>query len=139
MQTLHKQGLEESLRRMLDAQGFLSDVIERSVDSLALPSAVEPWKSFTFKLYSSVAATAAIRALLACSVPGTTDSYETVLTSIVREAEDGKGRGDSHHCYLVGGQVRDVLRGVLSDDFDFAYTRSIHVHGSRGGARMREP
>jgi hypothetical protein len=121
MQTL-KQGLEESLRRMLDAQGFLSDVIERSVDSLALPSAVEPWKSFMFKLYSSVAATAAIRALLACSVPGTTDSYETVLTSIVREAEDGKGRGDSHHCYLVGGQVRDVLRGVLSDDFDFAYT-----------------
>ena len=121
METL-KPSLESSLKSTLDASGFLSDVVERSYASLAHPASVDPWKAFNYRLYSSAAAATAIRALLQCKVPGTTASYATILSAIATETSSSSA--SSHHCYIIGGQVRDVLRGVLSDDFDFSYSCS---------------
>jgi hypothetical protein len=122
--------LEADLCALLGADGTLSDLKERSVDSLAHPAAVEPWQAFSFKLYSSSSATAALRALLRCSVPGTTTNFDSILSAITKGSTQAApspvpGRAaQRHYCYLVGGQVRDVLHGVVSADFDFNYSCS---------------
>jgi len=158
--------LEDSLRASLGTDGFLSDLVECSLASVAHPAAITPFSAFAYKLYKSEAATRAIRALLTCSLPGTSDSFDTVLSAIAsggggsrgalgkdeggkfgvhleldesgktkvklqpqgallhaQRRRDGEGgAADRHYCYLVGGQVRDVLRGVLSTDIDFNYS-----------------
>ena len=115
-----KPALEDSLRASLGADGFLSDLVECSLASVSHPAAITPFSAFAYKLYKSEAATSAIRALLTCSLPGTTDSFDTVLSAIA--SGGGSSSTDRHYCYLVGGQVRDVLRGVLSTDIDFNYS-----------------
>ena len=57
--------------------------------------------------------------LLRCRVPGTSDTFDGVLAAIARGSRPGKG---PNFCYLIGGQVRDVLRGKLSIDIDFNYS-----------------
>lgn len=114
--------LEKELRQSLDTSGFLSDAAECTVDSLASPAAVAPWKSFAnLKIYRSAAATTALRSLLRCAAPGTSTSFEAILSAVARPAADGTQQS---YCYLVGGQVRDVLRGTLSTDIDFNYSCS---------------
>jgi len=105
--------LEAALRTQLGADGCLADLVERPLDSLATPATVAPFSLFAYKLYSSSTATHVLRRLMSCTVPGTQDTFETVLSSISQ---------GGHHCYLVGGQVRDIIRGVLSTDVDFNYS-----------------
>lgn len=113
-----RAGLEATLRTALSSSGMLSDVVERAPSSLKDPAAVAPWQGFPYKLYASATATAALRGLLKCTLPGTTATFEEVLGAISHGST-----GHAHHfCYLVGGQVRDVLRGVLSSDVDFNYS-----------------
>lgn len=112
--------LEESLRASLNAEGFVKDLCERTLGSLAQPQAIAPFRTFGYKLYSSASATTALRALLRCELPGTGVSFETALEAI--SAGFSPSGVQQHHCYLVGGQVRDILRGVLSKDVDFNYT-----------------
>ena len=78
-----KPALEDSLRASLGADGFLSDLVECSLASVSHPAAITPFSAFAYKLYKSEAATSAIRALLTCSLPGTTDSFDTVLSAEV--------------------------------------------------------
>jgi hypothetical protein len=114
-----RPALEKNLCASLGADGCLADIVPRTLASLAHPDAVAPWSSFGYRLYSSAAATATIRSLLNCIVPGCQNSYETVLTAIAQSDQ-----ASSTYCYLVGGQVRDVLKGVLSTDIDFNYSCS---------------
>ena len=112
-----KPQLEEALRESLGADGCLNDLQEVNVQSLAVPAAIAPFAKFDYKLFSSPSATRALRGLLKCQLPGTGDSFESVLSAIA---------ADGHSCFLVGGQVRDVLRGVLSTDVDFNYSCPAH-------------
>eukprot|EP00931_Biecheleriopsis_adriatica_P087062 TRINITY_DN61584_c0_g1_i1.p1 TRINITY_DN61584_c0_g1~~TRINITY_DN61584_c0_g1_i1.p1 ORF type:complete len:503 (+),score=52.98 TRINITY_DN61584_c0_g1_i1:8-1516(+) len=126
--------LEESLRASLDADGFLSDLVQRTRDSLAQPEALSPFEKFGYKLYSSTSATAALRALLQCELPGTGVSFQAALSAI--QAGSSPTGVQQHHCYLVGGQVRDVLRGTLSKDVDVNYTceaREVALIAARNG------
>eukprot|EP00747_Dinoflagellata_sp_TGD_P093891 gnl/TRDRNA2_/TRDRNA2_165908_c0_seq2.p1 gnl/TRDRNA2_/TRDRNA2_165908_c0~~gnl/TRDRNA2_/TRDRNA2_165908_c0_seq2.p1 ORF type:complete len:395 (-),score=68.86 gnl/TRDRNA2_/TRDRNA2_165908_c0_seq2:627-1811(-) len=115
--------LEENLRKAL-AGGFLSDVVECAVSDVATPEAVAPWSGFDYHLYRSEAATRALRSLLRCTAPGTSNSFEDILSAIARGSSAGGGTKQKNYCYLVGGQVRDVLRGQLSMDIDFNYSCS---------------
>lgn len=122
--------LESALREALDNDGFLSDVAPCTVADLTLPAAVAPWSSFgDLKLYKSASATQCLRSLLKCVAPGTSSSFDDIISAISHGHDEGTS---SHYsaqqsfCYLVGGQVRDVLRGVLSTDIDFGYTCDAH-------------
>jgi hypothetical protein len=116
-----KPRLEETLRKSLGPDGFLSDLEKRTLDSCSYPKAIAPFTSFDYKLYSSTAATAGLQSILSCKVPGTTDSFGDILSAISAGSSPAPHE-QQHHCYLVGGQVRDVLRGVLSTDVDFNYS-----------------
>ena len=111
--------LEKELQSSLGSDGFLSDVVTTSVAELAFPEAIDPWiKRFDIQLYHSPAATKALRSLLRCKAPGTSSSFDKILSSV------SHGSRGTNHCYLIGGQVRDVLRGQLSTDIDFNYSCS---------------
>lgn len=103
--------------------GFLSDVVECRISDVATPEAVTPWSAFDYKLYRSAAATAAIRSVLKCTAAGTSDTFEDILSAVAC-GSPASGKIQKNHCYLVGGQVRDVLRGQLSNDIDFNYSCS---------------
>ena len=99
--------------------GFLSDVTLVSREDVAHPKAIAAWESHPYKLYSSPTATRVIRKMLDGSVPGILETYDKVLSTITQEAAGEKGPYGGNFCYLVGGQVRDILRGQLAHDFDF--------------------
>jgi len=113
--------LEKDLRDVLGADNFLSDVKSCAAADLDDPEAIAPWKKFDCKLYKSAAATEALRSLLRCTTPGTSSSFEDILSAIASGSTPG---GKRNYCYLIGGQVRDVLRGQLSTDIDFNYASS---------------
>ena len=111
--------LEQQLRTHTQADdGCLDDLEECTLESLQHPAAIAPFYDFGYRLYTSASATTALRRMLRCTATGTADSYETILSAIAG------GSSTQHYCYLVGGQVRDVLRGELSTDIDFNYTCS---------------
>jgi len=111
--------LEEQLRTHTQADdGCLDDLEECTLESLQHPAAIAPFCDFGYRLFTSASATTALRRMLRCTATGTPDSYETILSAIA------EGSSTQHYCYLVGGQVRDVLRGELSTDIDFNYTCS---------------
>jgi hypothetical protein len=114
--------LEEELGAALK-DGFLSDVVECRISDVATPEAVAPWTVFDYKLYRSAAATTAIRSVLKCNAAGTSDSFEDILSAIASGSPAGD-KQQKNYCYLVGGQVRDVLHGQLSKDIDFSYSCS---------------
>jgi hypothetical protein len=116
-----KPMLEQRLRESLGDDGCLSDIAECSLDTLPTPAVCRPFADFGYRLYTSASATAALRALLRCTLPGTSDTFEEVLLAIA-QGSSSAGTPAQHHCYLVGGQVRDILRGVLSTDIDFNYS-----------------
>lgn len=127
---LSKQTIDEAvphitqeLQASVGADGFLSDVYQCTISELKDPGAVAPWKNHDYKLYKSAAATAALRSLLRCTAPSTSDSYAEILASIALGFSPKSGQ-QQHYCYLIGGQVRDVLRGKLSTDMDFNYSCS---------------
>ena len=101
--------------------GFLCDVepVSRVCGTITEPSALAPWASFSYKLFRSATATDVIKSLLEGTVPGTTASYATILSAIASPQSDMSQR---HYCYLVGGQLRDLLSGKLAHDFDFNYS-----------------
>ena len=107
--------LQERLRGELAGHGILTDVQETVLSAVTDQAALAPFAPFAYKLYTSAAATRAIHGLLRCTLPGTIASYKDALDAIA-----AKG----HHCFLIGGQVRDILRGVLSTDIDFNYSCS---------------
>eukprot|EP00966_Prymnesium_polylepis_P044015 1020391-Prymnesium_polylepis.1 len=114
--------LEVDLQKALDSTGFLSDVAAISLEEVAEPSAIAPWHGFEhLSIYRSAAATVALRSLLRCTAPGTRESFGGILSTIARGTATSAGE-HRNHCYLVGGQVRDVLRGVLGNDIDFNYS-----------------
>ena len=129
-----RPSLEKALRASLGPDGCLADLTERTASSVDVGTAIDPWNHFqSRRLYSSAAATAALRGMLACMLPGTSASYETVLGAISKEG---------YHCYLVGGQVRDILRGVLSSDVDFNYScsaKDVAVSGQTSNSRYARP
>jgi len=56
-----------------------------------------------------------VTTLLDHVVPGTPATYEQILSAIMQQKHtDG-------FCYLIGGQVRDILQGKISKDVDFNY------------------
>eukprot|EP00441_Pelagodinium_beii_P026372 CAMPEP_0197663966 /NCGR_PEP_ID=MMETSP1338-20131121/58349_1 /TAXON_ID=43686 ORGANISM="Pelagodinium beii, Strain RCC1491" /NCGR_SAMPLE_ID=MMETSP1338 /ASSEMBLY_ACC=CAM_ASM_000754 /LENGTH=400 /DNA_ID=CAMNT_0043242507 /DNA_START=32 /DNA_END=1234 /DNA_ORIENTATION=+ len=112
--------LEEDLRKSL-SDGFLSDVVECSAADVKALEAIAPWKDFNYRLFRSPAATSVLRSLLRCKLPGTTNSFEDVFQA-VSCGGTLRGTPQKDHCYLIGGQVRDVLRGKLSTDVDFNYS-----------------
>jgi hypothetical protein len=97
--------------------GFLSDVAEVQLSELKRPESVQPWSELPFKLYKSAAATQALKSHLDCQVPGLEASYTEVLAAIMGHRSDS-------FCFLIGGQVRDVLQGKVSKDTDFNYSCS---------------
>lgn len=111
--------LEAALGKSL-RDGFLSDVVECSVADLKSPAAIAPWKDFDYRLFRSHAATSELRSLLRCKLPGTSNSFEDVFQAVSCGGTLGTSQCD--YCYLIGGQVRDVLRGKLSTDVDFNYS-----------------
>ena len=114
--------LEQDLRDALGVDNFLSDVKPCAAADVDDPEAIAPWRQFDYtRLYRSAAATEALRALLRCTTPGTASTFEDILSHIACGPRPG---GKRNYCYLIGGQVRDVLRGKLSTDIDFNYASS---------------
>ena len=66
----------------------------------------------------------ALSTLLKCAAPGTASSFAAILSAVAHGANAAtlEPTQQQNFCYLVGGQVRDVLRGVLSSDIDFNYS-----------------
>jgi hypothetical protein len=110
--------LQLALQASLGSDGFLSDVVGCSASDLAHPEAISPWKTFDAQLYRSESATKALRSLLRCKAPGTGSTFEDILSKIASSSHTKT----HNHCFLIGGQVRDVLRGKLSTDIDFNYS-----------------
>jgi hypothetical protein len=94
--------------------GFLADVVEVQLADLERPETVNPWSELPFKLYSSAAATHALKRQLDNKVPGLDATYTEVLAAIMGNEKD-------RFCFLIGGQVRDILQGKVSKDTDFNY------------------
>jgi len=92
-----------------------------SASDVKVPAAVAPWNDFDCRFFRSPAATSALRALLRCTLPGTSSSFEDVLSAVARGGTSPSTQ-QRNYCYLLGGQVRDVLRGQLSSDVDFNYS-----------------
>jgi len=110
--------MQEDLEQELQAvvrDGFLSDVREVTLSDVETPGALERWSRFPFKLYRSAMATRVLKGQLDAIVPGTPAKYRDILRTIMAQTHT-----DSF-CYLLGGQVRDVLTGKLSQDIDFTY------------------
>mmetsp|Transcript_44996 Transcript_44996/g.84078 ORF Transcript_44996/g.84078 Transcript_44996/m.84078 type:complete len:361 (-) Transcript_44996:87-1169(-) len=97
--------------------GFLPDVVEVQVSDLERPEVVNPWSELPFKLYRSATATHALKQQLENLVPGLEATYTKVLAAIM-------GQGKDSFCFLIGGQVRDILQGKVSKDTDFNYACS---------------
>lgn len=115
--------LKKVLQASVGADGFLSDVVQCTTSELKDPQAVAPWEGHSYNIYRSAAATTAFRSVLRCQAPGTSNSYAEILSAISLGFSP-KGGQQQHYCYLMGGQVRDVLRGDLSADIDFNYSCS---------------
>jgi len=75
---------------------------------------VRPWSNLPFKLYRSATATRALKSHLDGQVPGVSATYTEVLRAIM-------GQSQGSFCFLIGGQVRDILQGKISKDTDFNY------------------
>jgi len=105
--------ITESLESVLK-DGFLSDVVEVHVSDLKEPEAVRPWSNLPFKIYRSATATHALKSHLDGQVPGVSATYTEVLRAIM-------GQSQGSFCFLIGGQVRDILQGKISKDTDFNY------------------
>lgn len=99
------------------SEGFLSDVVEVQLSELEKPDSIHPWSDLPFKLYKSAAATQALKSHLDGKVPGLQASYTEVLSAIMGYKKDS-------FCFLIGGQVRDILQGKVSKDTDFNYACS---------------
>eukprot|EP00930_Biecheleria_cincta_P048584 TRINITY_DN33872_c0_g1_i1.p1 TRINITY_DN33872_c0_g1~~TRINITY_DN33872_c0_g1_i1.p1 ORF type:complete len:362 (-),score=58.96 TRINITY_DN33872_c0_g1_i1:351-1436(-) len=97
--------------------GFLSDVLEVQLADLKRPEALQAWHDHPYKLYKSAAATKALKCHLDSLVPGLQATYMEVLTAIMKYK-------DNSFCFLIGGQVRDILQGKISKDTDFNYACS---------------
>jgi len=108
--------ITDSLRSAV-SEGFLSDVEEVQVADLKRPEAVKPWSNLPFKLYTSVAATRALQSQLDGQVPGLQATYTEVFAALMAQDKD-------NFCFLIGGQVRDILQGKVSKDTDFNYACS---------------
>jgi len=115
--------LKEMLQASISEDGCLSDIRECVLSELKHPGAVAPFHGFDYRLYRSAKASSALRTLLHCSVPGTSVSFEEMLSAIALESSPNNAQ-QQNYCYLIGGQVRDILRGQLSTDFDFNYSCS---------------
>lgn len=100
------------------SDGILSDLVVVEPAQLQVPAAVAPWDHLPVKLYRSATATRVFRRLLGAPVPGTPASYSQILDAIMQQQHV-----DSF-CYLIGGQVRDLLTGRVSKDVDFNYACS---------------
>lgn len=109
-----KQELEKELSAILQ-DGFLSDVVEVQQEALDVPEAVDPWSHLPFKLYKSATATKVLKTQLDAIVPGTSASYNQVIAAVMEQSDTVS------FCYLVGGHVRDILRGKVGHDIDFNY------------------
>lgn len=117
--------LASKVRAACNKDDFLSDVVEVKISEVGVPAAVTPFNAFDYHLYRSPAATAALRSVLSCVVPGTSHSFEEVLQAIDRGSlakPFDKNHPQRNYCYLRGGQVRDVLQGQLSKDIDFNFS-----------------
>lgn len=108
------EAMEKDLQSAMQ-DGFLADVIEVQRCELREPKAVEPWNHLPFKLFKSETATRVINSMLDAIVPGTPATYNHIL-SVIMEQKDVES-----FCYLIGGQVRDILKGTMSKDIDFNY------------------
>lgn len=109
-----KRELENDLLTMMH-DGFLSDVVEVQKKELAVPEAIAPWSCLPFKLYKSATATKVLKTQLDTIVPGTTASYNQIIGAIMEQTHT------ESFCFLVGGHVRDILRGKVGNDIDFNY------------------
>ena len=95
------------------SEGVLSDLQHVSKEKLSHPQSIAHWTSFAYKLYSSETATRILRKQLDNNCPGTSASYAQIIAAV---------QGTGAFCFLVGGQVRDIIRGKLSSDTDFNYS-----------------
>ena len=112
------QRAASELAAALHGSAILPDLVECGLSDLRSPETLRPWlDGFAYTLWKSATATSAIhRALHTTTCPGTRVTYHEILNAI---------RSDTAaSCFLVGGQVRDVLCGKLSSDVDVAYSCS---------------
>lgn len=109
--------IEKELQSMI-RDGCLSDLVEVDERTLKNPLSIAPFRHLPFKLYESPTATRVLTTLLDNVVPGTPATYNQILSEIMCQTHT-----DSF-CYLIGGQVRDILRGKVSKDVDFNYACS---------------
>lgn len=95
--------------------GFVADLTESPRSDLKNAKSIEPWSHLPFKLYQSPTVTHMVTTMLDHLVPGTPATYKQILSAIMQQKHtDG-------FCYLIGGQVRDILKGKISKDVDFNY------------------
>lgn len=111
---MNAEALEKELRSGIK-DGILCDLEEVDRRSLTDPKSIAPWAHLPFKLYKSAIATRVFSAFLDNIVPGTPASYNQILSAVMQQSHS-----DSY-CYLIGGQVRDILKGKMSMDVDFNY------------------
>lgn len=95
--------------------GFLIDIVEVQLCDLKEPSAISPWNHLPFRLYKSATASRALTTILDGTVPGTPVTYNHILSTVMQQTHVAA------FCYLIGGQVRDILQGKISKDVDFNY------------------
>lgn len=109
-----KEALEKELQASLHG-GFLGDVVEVKPEDVKNTDSIAKWSHLPIKLYRSEIATRILRKQLDAVVPGTPATYNEILQAIMDEPQVQSS------CFLLGGQVRDVLRGKISQDVDFSY------------------
>ena len=111
-------GSSELAAALHDSASCLFDLVECDESSVEHPQTLRPWLDvFAFKIWKSSTASSAIQRMLRTTIcPGTPATYHEILETLHCELEA--------NCFLVGGQVRDVLCGKLSSDIDFAYSCS---------------
>mmetsp|Transcript_35617 Transcript_35617/g.62968 ORF Transcript_35617/g.62968 Transcript_35617/m.62968 type:complete len:406 (+) Transcript_35617:119-1336(+) len=106
--------LEKELQSVI-RDGILPDLEEVDLQKLTDPKSIAPWGHLPIKLYKSATVTRVLSALLDNRVPGTPATYNQILSAVMQQTHvEG-------YCYLIGGQVRDILKGKISKDVDFNY------------------
>lgn len=111
-------GLKEALEKELQASlhgGFLGDVVEVKLEDVKSPESIAAWSHLPIKLYRSETTTRILRKQLDATVPGIPATYNEILQAIMDEPQV------ESFCFLLGGQIRDILRGKISQDVDFSY------------------
>mmetsp|Transcript_68497 Transcript_68497/g.121623 ORF Transcript_68497/g.121623 Transcript_68497/m.121623 type:complete len:405 (+) Transcript_68497:70-1284(+) len=109
------EGMEKDLLSML-RDGILCDLVEVEDErNFKSPKAIDLWRHLPIKLYESPTATRFINMALDQSCPGTGATYNDILSAIMHQTHvDG-------FCYIMGGQVRDMLTGKISRDVDINF------------------